>query len=132
MIVEDEFIIAEFIRDMLTRLDFEVVGIVSRGEDAAENVLIQNPDLILMDINLAGDIDGIEAIEEIKSKVQIPFIYVTASTDNSTMNRAMSTKPYGFITKPDICSENLLSSILIALERYSAEKRFGEEIAQLI
>lgn len=100
LIAEDEGIVALDLRYSLEALGYLVIGVVSTGQDAilkAEKFL---PDLVLMDIRLQGDLDGIQAASEILSRLQIPVIYLTAMADKSTIQRANETKPSGFVTKP--------------------------------
>lgn len=97
LIVEDEMIIAADISLQLSKVGYEVVGIHTKGEDAIITAKSNPPDLILMDIMLAGDIDGIETAELIEN---IPIIFLTSNADDATFQRAIKTKPYGFIAKP--------------------------------
>ncbi|MDO9045026.1 MAG: response regulator [Methanobacteriaceae archaeon] len=99
LIVEDEGIGAMDLKYTLEALGHEVVHIASRGEEAIEKSLEMLPDLVLMDIILKGDIDGITAAEEL-SKSDIPFIYLTANSENATQERALATKPLGYVLKP--------------------------------
>jgi DNA-binding LytR/AlgR family response regulator len=84
----------------LTGLGYEVIGIIPRGEEAIQFVSNNQPDILLMDINLKGQIDGVEAARIIQQEYDIPIIYITANSDEVNFNRAKSTKPQGFITKP--------------------------------
>lgn len=99
LIVEDEGIGAMDLKYTLEALGHEVVYIASRGEEAIEKSLEMLPDLVLMDIILKGDIDGIIAAEELR-KSDIPFIYLTANSENATQERALATKPLGYVLKP--------------------------------
>lgn len=99
-IVEDEMIIAANISLQLTNLGYEITGIVPRGEVALAHVEENMPDIILLDINLKGKIDGIETAELIQEKYNIPIIYLTANTDDTHFKRAKATKPSAFISKP--------------------------------
>ncbi|MDP3034030.1 MAG: response regulator [Methanobacteriaceae archaeon] len=99
IIVEDEGIGAMDLKYTLESMGHEVVYIASRGEEAIEKSLELLPDLVLMDIILKGDIDGITAAEELR-KSDIPFIYLTANSENATQKRALATKPRGYILKP--------------------------------
>lgn len=99
LIVEDEGIGAMDLKYTLEALGHEVIYIASRGEEAIEKSLEMLPDLVLMDIILKGDIDGITAAEELR-KFDIPFIYLTANSENATQKRALATKPQGYILKP--------------------------------
>lgn len=100
LIVEDENIIAMDIRFMLENLGYKISGIVSSGEDSIKKAYNMLPDLILMDIKLKGNIDGVSAANQIYKSLQIPVVYLTAYLDNSTMDRAKETMHFGFISKP--------------------------------
>ena len=100
LIVEDEMIIGANISLQLTQLGYEVTGIVSRGEEAIRHVRQYNPDIVLMDIQLKGPLDGIQTVELIKKENDIPVIYLTANADNEHFDRAKSTNPIAFISKP--------------------------------
>ncbi|WP_233425375.1 LytR/AlgR family response regulator transcription factor [Salegentibacter salarius] len=101
LIVEDEMIIAANISLQLTDMGYEVSGIIPRGEDALTHIKNNLPDIVLIDIQLKGELDGIETAHkmlEIQSKLAI--IYLTANADEANFNRAKSTHPYAFISKP--------------------------------
>lgn len=100
LIVEDEMIIAANISLQLTALGYEVSGIIPRAEEALVHIKQQQPDIILLDINLKGEIDGIEMAHEMQTEYNIPIIYLTANSDNAHFERAKATHPYGFISKP--------------------------------
>jgi DNA-binding LytR/AlgR family response regulator len=99
-IVEDEMIIAANISLQLSKLGYEVTGIAVRGEEALLHIKENNPDIVLMDIQLKGKLDGIETVQLIQKEYDIPIIYLTANVDNTHFNRAKTTKPYAFISKP--------------------------------
>jgi CheY-like chemotaxis protein len=117
LIVEDESIIAEDIADSLMALGYIVTGIFHSGEEALESAGQERPDLVLMDINLQGEIDGITTGEQMRSRFQIPVIYLTAYADENTLSRVNSTKPFGYIVKP-FEEKNLHTTIQLALHRY--------------
>lgn len=100
LIVEDEMIIAANISLQLTELGYEVTGIVSRGEDALKQIETNKPDILLLDINLKGALDGIKTAKAMQKNNNIPIIYLTANVDDAHFNRAKTTHPYGFIGKP--------------------------------
>lgn len=100
LIVEDEMIIAANISLQLTEMGYEVTGIVPRGEEALVHVRDNPPDVILLDINLKGELDGIETAREMQKMQNIPVIYLTANADDAHFNRAKDTHPFGFIAKP--------------------------------
>ena len=100
LIVEDEMIIGANISLQLSKLGHEVTGIVSRGEEAISHVRHSPPDIVLMDIQLKGAIDGIETVNRMHREIKMPIIYLTASTDEENFERAKTTNPYAFISKP--------------------------------
>lgn len=100
LIVEDEMIIAANISLQLTNLGYAVTGIIPRGEEVLGHINQNLPDIILMDINLKGDLDGIEIASLIQKSYKIPILFLTANTDETHFNRAKTTNPYGFISKP--------------------------------
>jgi DNA-binding LytR/AlgR family response regulator len=100
LVVEDEMIIAAKISMQLTSLGYEVTGILPRGEQAVQQVKENKPDIILLDINLKGELDGIATASTIQQFANIPIIYLTANSDEATFNRAKPTKPFAFISKP--------------------------------
>jgi len=100
LIVEDELIIAANLSLQLTHLGYEVIGIIPRAEEVLFQISKQIPDIILMDINLKGDLDGIELVHLIQKENKIPIIYLTANSDEAHFNRAKETHPYAFVSKP--------------------------------
>ena len=100
MIVEDEAIVAREIKAGIENMGYSVASISSRGEEAIEKVQEDRPDLILMDIQLKGQMDGIEAADIIESRFGIPVIFLTAYDDDERLKRAKSTLPYGYVLKP--------------------------------
>jgi DNA-binding LytR/AlgR family response regulator len=100
LIVEDEMIIAANISLQLTELGYEVTGIVPRGEEALLQIENNPPDILLLDINLKGKLDGIETAEAMQKTHNIPIIYLTANVDDLHFNRAKQTHPHGFVAKP--------------------------------
>jgi DNA-binding LytR/AlgR family response regulator len=127
LIVEDDMIIAANISLQLSNLGYEVTGIESRGEDAVNHAVENQPDIILMDIQLKGNINGIEAAKQIQEKLDIPLIYLTANSDESSFQKAKETRPYAFITKP-FNKLNLERTIELVIEKVSAESQ--ETIAE--
>ena len=96
MVVEDEAIIALSIQKKLQKFGYEVPIVVSSGEEAIEITQTVQLDLILMDIMLAGEINGIQAVTEIRKKLDVPVVYLTAYSDNRTLEEAKSTQPSGY------------------------------------
>ncbi|MEO8512569.1 MAG: PAS domain S-box protein [Ignavibacteria bacterium] len=124
-IVEDEAITALDIKNKLEKLNYEVVGIKNRGEDALKLINKTNPDIILMDIILKGELDGIETARLINIQRKIPVIYLTAHYDDDTIERSKSTNPYGFLLKP-LNDRDLNSCIRMALFRFETENKLSE------
>lgn len=120
LVVEDERITARDIKYSLEKLGYCVPAVVSRGEDAIEGSADYHPDLVLMDIVLKGEIDGIEAADIIRDRYHIPVIFLTAYSDDDTLKRAGITEPFGYILKP-FDDRELHSSIQIAIARHQAE-----------
>ncbi len=100
LIVEDETIVGIDLKRTLEKLGYSVIDVVRTGEEGIERTLEAKPDLVLMDIMLAGELNGIQAAEVIKNKTYVPVIYLTAYTDFATIEGAKSTEPYGYIVKP--------------------------------
>ena len=97
LIVDDEIIIARELEARLQSMGYSVVGIASSGAEAIQRAGETQPDLILMDIVLKGDMNGVEAAAEIRRRWQIPIIYVTAYTDKRTLDDAKATQPFAYI-----------------------------------
>ncbi len=116
MIVEDEFIVAFDIKQRLEARQYEVHSVVTTGEEAVKRASNSPPDLILMDISLAGVMDGIQAAIEIRKRNDIPVIYITAFADPTTTERASRSGPYGYLNKP-VNPLDLFTCIESALER---------------
>jgi PAS domain S-box-containing protein len=125
LIVEDEALIALDIQKRLKANGYQVVGVVSNGRDAIQSAEELSPDLILMDIVINGDIDGIEAARQIQARMFTPIVYVTAYADNLTLSRVKETSPYGYIVKP-FRDNQLNSTIQIALQLSAEEKRLRD------
>ncbi len=124
LIVEDEMIIAANISLQLTNLGYEVTGILSRGEEALLHIEQQQPDILLLDINLKGNIDGIETAQIMQKTFNIPIIYLTANADEVNFNRAKSTHPYAFISKP-FKKLDLERAIELTINRVKSENEQG-------
>lgn len=100
LIVEDELIIALMIERMVQNLGHNVLAKVTTGEAAVKAAKEHKPDIILMDIRLQGEMDGIEAMNEIRRSANIPVIYITGNSDENYRKRVEALKPLGFLTKP--------------------------------
>ncbi|MFW6347304.1 MAG: response regulator [Cyclonatronaceae bacterium] len=100
LIVEDEFILQMMIEKMVQRMGHQVVGKAKSGDMAIDLVKEHHPDMILMDIKIIGEYDGIETVLKIREHSSAPVLYLTGNTDPETVKRAMATKPMDFIIKP--------------------------------
>ena len=100
LIAEDEAVVAMDIRSKLEDLGYSVAGVVRSGKDAVRAAYALNPDLVLMDIRLQGDMDGIEAAGHILDRCYIPVVYLTAHAGEDTLQRAKVTEPSGYVVKP--------------------------------
>ena len=125
IVVEDDKIIAMELRDRLRRWGFVVPATAASGEEAISTALQWQPDLILMDIWLQGPMDGIQAVEKIHETLDTPIIYVTANADETTLERAKQTEPYGYVLKPFEELE-LRTTIEIALYKHKLESKLKE------
>lgn len=114
LVVEDDTIVAENMKQKLIELGYEVPAVAGRAEDSIRLVEESRPALVLMDIRLKGDKDGVEAAKEIQKKFSLPIIYVTAYSDPETMQRVKETRPYDFILKP-VDFKELADSIELAI-----------------
>jgi CheY-like chemotaxis protein len=130
VIVEDEIIVAEDLKLTLTNFGYDVIAMASTGERAVEIAESEHPDLILMDIVLAGKNDGITAAEQIHARQGIPVIYLTAYADKTLLQRAKLTSPFGYIIKP-FNDREVYSNIEIALFRHRMEKEIKKRDAIL-
>ncbi|MEA1984154.1 MAG: response regulator [Euryarchaeota archaeon] len=120
LIVEDEAIVAMVVKKRLTNMGYIVSGVASTGKDAITKVEGTFPDLVLMDIMLKGDMDGIEAATEIRKRFSVPVVYLTAYSDEATLERAKLTEPYGYILKP-FTEHDLSTNIEIAVHKHMRE-----------
>ena len=100
MIVEDEGVVSIDIRNMLKNAGYGIAAVAFQGEEAVRKAEQSTPDLILMDIGLKGEIDGIEAAKKIRDRFQIPVVFLTGFADEATVAKAQEVNPSGFIIKP--------------------------------
>jgi two-component system, cell cycle sensor histidine kinase and response regulator CckA len=130
MVVEDESIVAEDMKAMLEGFGYNVPAVAFSGEEAVRKAFDTHPDLVLMDIVLKGQMSGVEAVERIRSRCNIPVVYVTAYADEKTVRRAKATEPYGYLLKPFDARE-LQTAIEIALYKHQMEKELYESEQRL-
>jgi len=121
MVVEDEALIARDIAGRLKRFGYAVTGITGDGEQAVKMAQESDPDLVLMDIRLQGETDGINAVERIQAQQDVPCVYLTAFADEVTVNRARETAPYGYLLKP-LDDETLRLTIEMVLHRHQLDR----------
>ncbi|MCB0331278.1 MAG: response regulator, partial [Bdellovibrionales bacterium] len=121
LVVEDEAIVALDIEEELIKSGYQVTSVVDTGEDAIAAAEKEKPNLVLMDIVLSGDMDGVQAAAHIQDRYQLPVIYLTAHADEATLQKARVTTPYGYILKPFQESE-LKPAIDIALDRHKRDQ----------
>lgn len=131
LVVEDEVIVAMDIQSSLISFGYDVPRTTDNGEDALILAKQLHPDLVLMDINLKGDMDGIETAEKILTDLGIPSIYLTAYADRNTLDRAKSTAPFGYIVKP-FEETNLYTTIEVALSKHREQQLLHRTIADAL
>ena len=125
LIVEDESIIGEDIKNSLNGLNYEVSEVVASGEEALKQVKENKPDLVLMDMKLQGKMEGIEASRLIRSRFNIPVVFLTAHADEKTLERAKKTDPFGYIIKP-FDDRELCKTVEMALHKHQLETKLKE------
>jgi signal transduction histidine kinase len=121
MVVEDERIVGLHLELMLKGFGYDVVANVANGAQALQTIEETLPDLVLMDINIEGEIDGIDTAARIPASHLIPVVYLTSYSDEATLERARATKPYGYLLKP-FSERELRATIQMVLERSGAER----------
>ncbi len=126
LVVEDESIVSKDIQHSLKKLGYNVVGAAATGEQAVKLAMETQPDIILMDIMLKGEMNGIEAATQIRTETNIPVIFLTAYADESTLNKAKVTQPYGYIIKP-FKEIDIHTSIEMALYKHKKEAEVLKE-----
>lgn len=117
LVVEDEPMIAESLSEMLELLGHEVLAVAESGEEAVMQLLEKEPDLLLLDIQLKGKMDGVELASLIKQKYNIPFVFTTAFADEATISRAKAEGPFGYIVKP-YGVKDIMAAIEVAMSNY--------------
>lgn len=123
LIVEDDEIISNLITTMLERKGYSVVGKISSGEEAILKAAELEPDLVMMDISLSGQMDGIAAARFIFQLFHIPIIFLTAHCDDTLLERAKGAQPLGYILKP-FTDKELTSNVELALYNHAIRKKF--------
>ena len=122
LIVEDEILIAEELKERLSRLGFSVIAAVDSADEGIAIATRERPDLVLMDIRLKGKKDGLQAAKEIRQQVDVPIVYLTAHSDQLTVDRAKETEHDGFILKP-FQRRELQTTIEVAMQRHALKAK---------
>ncbi|MEW6529740.1 MAG: response regulator [Thermodesulfobacteriota bacterium] len=125
LIVEDEVVVALELESHLIAQSYVVAGICAYGEEAIEKAASLRPDLVLMDIKLAGSVDGVEASQCIHRLYDIPIVFLTAYSDEPTLQRAKTSEPFGYLVKP-FSEAELRTTIEVALHKHHRDKRAKE------
>ncbi|MBW4692984.1 MAG: GAF domain-containing protein [Lyngbya sp. HA4199-MV5] len=125
LIVEDEIVSALVIQEFLEHSEYTVVASVTSGAEAIRVAVDLRPDLVLMDISLEGGLDGIGAATQIREQLGVPIVYITASAEDQTFQRAVATEPFGYLVKP-FNRVGLYTTIRIALRRYQLEQQLEQ------
>ncbi len=123
LIVEDELIIAEDFKEVLQKLDYNILDIIPSGEEVIQKINELSPDIILMDITLDGKLNGVETSQEINKNHDIPIIYITAYSNLNHIRKSGIMESYGFLTKP-VKNNELEATLEIALHKHKMKKRF--------
>ena len=122
LIVEDETLIAEELKERLSRLGFSVIAAVDTADEGIAIATREHPDLVLMDIRLRGEKDGVQAAKEIREQVDVPIVYLTAHSDRLTVERVKVTEYDGFILKP-FQRHGLQMTIEVAMQRRALREK---------
>lgn len=126
LVVEDEWVVADQICGTLRKMGYLVSPPVSSGEEAIKKITEEKPELVLMDILLRGDMDGIETAQQINARFDIPVIYLTAYSDQELLERIKPTRPASYLVKPFNDSE-LKMNIEIALQNHEDENKLRKD-----
>ena len=129
MIVEDEVITQRYLKNILEQYKIDIIECFDNAKDALTHIKTKNYDMILMDINIKGSVDGIQLAREILRTHNIPIVFITAHNDNETFQEALDLSPYGFISKP-FSSKDVEVAVQLAYRRFIAyrESHNGEKV----
>ncbi len=134
LIVEDEGIIAEVMRDMVERAGHTVATVVDSSDKAIDAARFHKPGLILLDIRIKGELDGIETAFWIKESLDVPIVFITAHSDRTTVERAMAARPFAYLVKP-VREAELVAAIQTSLVQHALEKSLrsgAEQIREIL
>jgi DNA-binding LytR/AlgR family response regulator len=121
LIIEDELIIAEDLKEILEQAAYEVIGMTASWEETLQVLKKGLPDILLIDISIKGNVDGIQLANMIRERFNLPFIYITSYTTKPVIERAKLTKPYGYIVKP-YKEQDVLIAVDLALSNFTMDK----------
>ncbi len=124
IIVEDEAIIADEIEMMLEMMGHEVIDNIQNGDKALDAFMIKKPDIVLLDITIKGNLNGIDLAKIIRQKYNFPFVFLTSHSDKTTLSEVKTTFPYGYIVKP-FTQQSLMTTIELALHKFESEQEIG-------
>ncbi|MFO8028969.1 MAG: response regulator [Cyclonatronaceae bacterium] len=115
LIVEDDLILSLLLEKHLQKMGFEIAAKVNNGEDAVGTIRHEKPDLVLMDIKLLGEMDGVEATRRVREFSEVPVLYLTGNSDETTKKRALATNPVAYMVKPVDMSrlKNTILNVLV-------------------
>ncbi len=130
LVVEDESNVAQVMRIRLESYGFKVCDIVSSGRDAIRVAEALAPDIVIMDIRINGNMDGIETAHRIRSLIEVPIIYLTSHSDKDLLKRAQATKPFGYIVKP-YDGKQLCVTVEMALSKHKLEMEHQQLLSDL-
>src|SRR5271157_5607698 len=125
LVVEDDAILATHLVDILVQYGYDVQPPVATGDEAIKEAKRSEPDIILMDIRLIGEMSGITAAKKIRETMDIPVIYLTAYSDEQRLQEVMSSEPYGYLIKP-VQNRELRMTIQIALYKHGIDRKLKE------
>ncbi|UYZ63882.1 LytR/AlgR family response regulator transcription factor [Hymenobacter weizhouensis] len=121
LIVEDEAIIAEDLRDILEHLGYEVVGVAARASVALELLRQGPPDLVFLDVMLQGELDGVDLAHRLRSECSVPFVFLTSLSNAATVARIKEARPHGYLVKP-FAERDIYVALEMAFANYAAEQ----------
>jgi CheY-like chemotaxis protein len=131
LIVEDECVVALAIKAQLTGMGFEVVDTCCSGDDAVQKAAELAPDLVLMDIRLDGEMDGVDAAVKIRATQDLPVIFLTAYSDDATLEHAKLAEPFGYLVKP-FDDRALRTTIEVSLHKHKLDRSRKQLVSEVI
>jgi len=127
VIIEDEVITQRYMQDIFSQYDITVTGCFSNAKDTLENLKSIKCDILLMDINIKGPVDGIQLSRQILEQYNLPIVFITAHSDDATLDELLELAPYGFVGKP-FSSKELITTLKIAYKRYLTHSSIHDKI----